>query len=153
MNYRDSLVTKAAQSEILKALTTEICSWWTEDFSGSAKRVKEEFTVRFGNTFKTFVVVELSSTTVSWKCMDSYIDMPDLNKKDEWIGTTIHWAIGSDGHQNCLELFHEGLTPEIECFDVCRQGWISFLASLRNWLETKEGSPYRVPNESEEQQA
>ena len=152
MNYQNSLVTSAIQPEILAALTTQICDWWTEDFSGSAKGVGDEFTVRFGNTFKTFVVTELSSTRVAWKCLDSYIDMPDLNKKDEWKGTTIHCGIGSDGQQNNLQMFHEGLTPEIECFDVCQQGWISFFASLKNWLETKEGHPYEVPKESYKQQ-
>ena len=151
MNYQNSLVTNAAQSEILAALTTQIPDWWTEDFSGSAKNDGDEFTVRFGNTFKTFVVTQLTPTGVSWKCMDSYIDMPNLNKKDEWKGTTIQWLIDSDGQQNRLQLIHEGLTPEIECFDVCQQGWISFLASPKNWLDTKEGQPYKQPKENNKQ--
>lgn len=148
MHYQNNLVINAGQFEILEALTTQICNWWTEDFSGAAENINDEFSVRFGNTFKTFVVTELSSTKISWKCVDAYMDMPDLNKKDEWKGTIVHWEIGSAGQQNCLQIIHEGLTPQIAYFDMCQQGWISFLASLKNWLETKEGSPYKVPKQS-----
>ena len=34
---------------------------------------------------------------------------------------------------------HEGLTPELECFDMCHEGWTHYLASLVSYVETGQG--------------
>jgi hypothetical protein len=147
MNYQNNIEIQANQTEILHALTTGIPNWWTEDFSGSAHKVGDSFTVRFGNTFKVFVVTDLTPAEVTWTCVDSFIDLPGLKKKDEWKGNTIHWTIVADGQQCHLQIVHEGLAPEVECFEVCQQGWTSFISSLKQLLETKEGQPYKLPKE------
>ena len=39
---------------------------------------------------------------------------------------------------------HQGLTPELECFDMCHEGWTHYLASLVSYVETGEGQPSRT---------
>lgn len=150
MNYHQTIKSQASQLQIIKALTTEIPNWWTEDFSGSASKVGDQFTVRFGKTYKQFVVTTLNPGNITWTCLDSFIDLPELNKKDEWKGTKIHWEIAAAGQENHFEIVHEGLTPEIECYDICQQGWTSFLGSLKQWLDNKEGQPFKPEKENSE---
>jgi hypothetical protein len=147
MNYQNRVTIQANQAAVLTALTKGIPNWWTEDFSGVASKVGDAFTVRFGSTFKVFEVTGLGPNKVSWTCLDSFIDMPDLIQKDEWKDTRIHWTLTADGQQSQLEIVHEGLTPEVECFEICRQGWTSFVASLKRWLETGKGQPYKLSKE------
>ncbi|MDQ2874979.1 MAG: hypothetical protein M3Y33_09385 [Actinomycetota bacterium] len=37
---------------------------------------------------------------------------------------------------------HEGLSPQLECYDMCRAGWDQYLPSLRDYLETGTGTPF-----------
>ena len=40
------------------------------------------------------------------------------------------------GSHSALTLTHEGLTKEIECYDICEQGWNYYLdGPLKDYLE------------------
>lgn len=41
-----------------------------------------------------------------------------------------------------LHFRHHGLTPELECIEMCTLGWNSYLASLRQYVESGQGSPF-----------
>lgn len=60
----------------------------------------------------------------------------------EWVGThiTLMLSPGQVGGTT-LEFRHQGLTPQLECYDHCSQGWDYFLPSLRDYIETGTGSP------------
>jgi len=40
-----------------------------------------------------------------------------------------------------LEFRHHGLTNELDCIEMCTQGWDHYLASLRDYVETGRGNP------------
>jgi uncharacterized protein YndB with AHSA1/START domain len=61
----------------------------------------------------------------------------------EWVGTTIYFDVAEAGDGAMLYFRHEGLTPELECFDMCHEGWTHYLASLVSYVETGQGSPHR----------
>ena len=147
-DYQTNFSTTASRQQILRALTAEIANWWTADFTGSAKAAGDSFTVRFGKTFKTFVVKEASESGVSWTCTDAFISMPKLARKDEWKGTTIRWTMAADGERTRLTMTHEGLSPAVECYEVCEQGWNAFAGSLKDWVEAGKGKPYSPPEKT-----
>jgi len=60
----------------------------------------------------------------------------------EWIGTTIFFDVAEAGDGAMLYFRHQGLTPELECFDMCHQGWTHYLASLVSYAETGAGQPH-----------
>jgi uncharacterized protein YndB with AHSA1/START domain len=43
-----------------------------------------------------------------------------------------------------LDLEHVGLTPAIECFDICRDGWNQYLGNLQSLVETGRGHPFAI---------
>ena len=103
----------------------------------NAAKQDDEFTVRFGNTQKTFLVEKfIPGQHITWKCTQAYIDADFLKNKNEWVGTKIHWEIARTGNESVLTLTHEGLTKETECYDICEKGWDHYLdGPLKNYLE------------------
>ena len=61
----------------------------------------------------------------------------------EWAGTTIVFAVSESASGSVLHFRHHGLTPRLDCFDMCFGGWTHYVASLVAYAQTGEGSPER----------
>lgn len=137
LNYHSIFFVNSSRNAVYKALTESIPEWWTEDFSGTANILKAQFTVRFGTTFKTMRVEELiPNEKVVWVCIDTLIDIPELQNKKEWKDTKIVLDLSEEKNNVMITLTHFGLTPEVACYEICKMGWESFLESLTKFLET-----------------
>ncbi len=146
-SYKRSLPLSASDEKIFESIIN-IPLWWTEMFEGTADRQGRKFTVRFGSSvFKTMVVEELiPNKKIVWNVVDSVIDIPELNNKTEWIGTKIIWEISTHQDKTVLELRHIGLTPKIECYTICENGWNGFTESLTELIHTGLGKPLKTVN-------
>lgn len=61
---------------------------------------------------------------------------------EDWIGTTIRFEIAPSGDGgSVLHFRHIGLTPQLECFEMCHLGWTTYLASLVSYVDRGEGHP------------
>ncbi len=145
-DYKSLVKINAAPDKVFNALTLQIPLWWTEMFEGSANEKNSVFTVRFGaSVFKTIRVKEIvPGTQVSWFVIDSMIKIPELRKHGEWIGTTIAWEVIPKDDGTHLQLLHSGLTPQVECYNLCTQGWQQFTGSLKLFAETGKGLPFKA---------
>lgn len=145
-SFSKTLMVDAKGDEIYEALTESISEWWTKMFEGSAQLQNQTFTIRFGpQVFKTILVEELiCNRKVVWRVVDAIIDLPELVKKKEWVDTRIIWEISGSESGSVLKLTHIGLNPDIECYNICVEGWRSFLSSLQNYLTTGVGAPFRL---------
>lgn len=142
-NYQNQISTKSNIENVFIALTKNIDKWWTRDFEGTADKIGDEFTITFGTTFKSMKVEELiTNKKIVWKCIDALIDITELPNNKEWIGTKIIWEIESINQNVEIKITHLGLNKEVACFDICNQGWNSFLESLRLLLEENKGKPF-----------
>lgn len=144
-NYTNTIEVKTTGNKAYKALVHQIPLWWTEMFEGSSIQVNDVFTIRFGaNIYKTMQVKEsVPDTKVIWKVENSRIALPELKNQKEWIGTTIVWEIEQNNENIQIKVTHLGLNPNIECYDICSNGWVQFLGSLKLFLETGKGTPYK----------
>lgn len=62
----------------------------------------------------------------------------------DWVGTTVRIKTSPAADGRCGVTFcHEGLTPQLECYDMCRAGWDQYVPSLRDYIQTGTGHPYR----------
>jgi uncharacterized protein YndB with AHSA1/START domain len=145
-NFLKTMILKATYKRVYEALTNSIAKLWTENFEGCSDKEDETFTIRFGpNVFKTLRVEELiPNVKVGWRVTDSLINIPELKNKTEWINTKIIWEITSQDNQTEICLTHLGLTPESECYDICKSGWHNFTESLTHFIETGIGKPFKV---------
>jgi hypothetical protein len=146
-NYQKSIILTATADEVFEAIIQRIPEWWSKDFLGSAIRKGDEFTVRFGPTFKTMRITKVvRDQRIEWLCVDQHIVVPagiePLKNKTEWVGTSIIWEIKADEATTTVEHTHIGLTPEVECWAICEQGWDQTLQSFANLLTTGIGQPF-----------
>ena len=145
-NFSKKIAVQAPDDNVYHALTNSISKWWTEMFEGVSNEQGQSFTIRFGpNIFKKMKVDELSTNKkIVWLVTDSLIDIPDLKNQTEWINTKIVWEIFSKESQTELTLTHFGLTPQIECYNICEMGWHNFTDSLVEFINTGNGSPFKL---------
>ena len=81
---------------------------------------------------------------VVWNVTASLIDIPELKNKTEWINTKIVWEISSTDSHTELHLTHFGLTPQVECYNICEDGWHNFTNSLSEFINTGTGKPFKI---------
>ena len=143
-SYSAEILISAKPHSVYKAITRDIDKWWTE-LSNQTWQVGDQLVVRFEKTtFWVMTVIEASpNRLLGWKVADANHDLKDLTKKDEWKDTTIKWEITENETGSKVILTHHGLVPALECFEICQTGWDYFLGSLKKYLETGIGYPYR----------
>ena len=144
-SYAREISVAAPPGKAYRALTKEVDRWWTTDAEGDASTVGDEATFRFGETYNTMRVRELEPNQgVVWECVAQNHASDQLSVHDEWVGTRLRWEIEAIGSGIQITFVHEGLVPEMECYGICGAGWDRFfLGSLKKYLETGIGEPYR----------
>lgn len=142
-DYQKTITVNKPVSEVYAAITEHIPDWWSNDFSGTSAQKDAQYNIAFGETRKTFEIIEaIHNKKVAWKCLKAHIDMAALNNKSEWVGTTLFWTLKAGDEGTILTFLHKGLNQSFECYNVCESGWDYFIASLQAYLETGKGRPY-----------
>jgi uncharacterized protein YndB with AHSA1/START domain len=149
LEYQRELALSAPVARVFDAIATEegVRGWWSTDVTGSAA-VGD--VLRFGFTLPThaeWIVMRVDAAVrtslVRWTCVAQYVAPVGLSKHDEWVGTEVNFRLTPTGPSTCaLEFSHVGLTPALECYSVCSNGWDYFLASLVSLVERGAGDPY-----------
>ncbi len=86
-------------------------------------------------------VIELApNEKVVWLVMDNYFNF--INDKTEWKDTKVSFEISKKDGKTQLIFTHHGLTPEYECYNVCKDGWSNYINnSLHNLITMGKGQP------------
>ncbi len=111
--------------------------WWTTRVSGSAETGGSLRFVYPGVEGHALMHVDqaVRPNSVQWACVENTI-LPD------WVDTVIVFDLTECSPDRCVLNFrHRGLTPALECFDLCQAGWNRFLPSLKAYAETGQGTP------------
>jgi uncharacterized protein YndB with AHSA1/START domain len=138
--YQCRITVPVSQSKTADAIA-DVRAWWSEDFEGASRRAGDVFTVRFGETFMTFRVVEASESKIAWLVIDCYKHWLKGNKK-EWNGTTVVFELSAAGDKTQIDFTHLGLVPGIECYEGCEDGWNFYIKdSLFKLLTEGKGKP------------
>ena len=118
-----------------------VSEWWAKDFEGSAGKRGDTFTVRFGETFVAFKVSEgVPASKLVWEVANC--NLPWLQDKTEWNGTSVAWDISSSNGTTTVNLTHRGLVPGAECYSMCEKGWTGHVQkSLLPFLNGGKGMP------------
>ncbi len=136
-NIKNYLTIDAGASKIYEAITTEngIKNWWTDDCS-----IKPE--IGFINEFrfdkgycKYIEVTNLEEgKRVDWKFVDG---------NEEWMGTVFSFEIMENDGKSDLRFYHNNWKEETDYFGVCSYHWGRFMASLKSYVETGLGQPFK----------
>lgn len=114
--------------------------WWAEDLKGSSNKLGGKFTYQYKDIHKsTQKVTEfVPNKKIVWHVTESNLSF--LKQKDEWTGTDVIFEITKKGDKTQLRFTHVGLTPDVECYDACFEGWGYYIKkSLKSLIKTGEG--------------
>jgi hypothetical protein len=142
-NYSASItanLTAAATAERIN----RVADWWSASFTGASEKIGDEFSVRWGETFVDFTVVEyVPEKKIVWQVTDC--NLPFVEEKKEWKDTKVIFDISSHGGATTVTMTHSGLQPGVECYETCKAGWNFFITeSLQRLLSENQGMPDRV---------
>ena len=136
-DYRNEIVVAVGADAALGALTRidALSGWWTRA-TGSGGAGGE---IRFWFASDEPCVVhvdEAGPRIVRWTVTECAF-LP------EWVGTRPTFMLEPEGAGRVRITFvHRGLTPDLDCIDMCTQGWNHFIGSLGRFLEAGAGDPF-----------
>ncbi len=147
-SYTKSIDVLAPPSDAFRAVTQGVAHWWTrpdQPLNNIGDRAK--FTFPPGVSYWTFELTGMDRPTqIEWTCVDA-LHIHEGQPKEietEWLNTKVLWQITEEGSGSRIEMQHQGLTPELLCYDVCEAGWdMFFLSSLKQYLDTGKGTPHQ----------
>jgi len=124
-NYQRA-ITVSGSAQNAFANISRVADWWASDFTGSSRKPQDSFTVRFGDVWVTFRVIEVTpNRKIVWQVTDCHLSW--LEDKSEWKDTRLVWNVSEADGGTRIEFTHEGLVPEMECFKDCSIGWDSYI--------------------------
>src|SRR5260370_32642816 len=135
--YQSTKTFESTPGAVFDALTSAdaIASWWAPATGSGAGG--GEITVMFGGQEVRIRVDDAEHPVrVCWTVLISE-PLPD------WAGTTITFGIAPAGDGGAvLHFTHHGLTPQLECYSMCRAGWTQYLASLVDYVDRDGGNAF-----------
>ncbi|HEY4208546.1 MAG TPA: SRPBCC domain-containing protein [Puia sp.] len=139
-NYQRTIMVNAAPAEAYQGIK-DVKAWWAKKVEGRSAQRWDVFTVRFGETFVTFEIVEDDpEKKIVWDVRDCNLHWQ--NDKKEWNGTRVVFEIAPAGECTKVTMTHVGLAPGAECYENCRQGWNEHIGeSLVNYINHHAGMP------------
>lgn len=125
-------------TEVYKRLL-DVRQWWfglyDEHIVGSSDKINDEFRFVAGSDAHdtTQRIIELiPNKKIVWLVTSSHLSF--LQQPDEWTNTTLRFELITSGNTTQVIFTHEGLLPEIECYDVCSNAWSLYLKRLQEVL-------------------
>ena len=126
-------------------------AWWGKGITGDTSQVGDEFVYEVAGTHRSLMRLTevVPNERVVWLAVANTITF--LQDQQEWDGTEVHFDISvRDDGRTELVFTHVGLSPEVECYDVCHDAWGFYVTkSLRQLVTTGTG----LPNEHGEEVA
>ena len=143
-SFSSSISAKISGDEAISKISN-VPEWWGVTFTGSAKKQNDTFNVKMGGDSSfDFTVTELiPGKRLVWVVTDCY--MPWYTDKTEWTNTRLIFDLKENNDITELTFTHEGLTPDVECYNDCEPGWTHWIkTSLFSYLTTGKGV-FRAP--------
>ncbi len=116
--------------------------WWSQNIEGSTDQLNSAFLYQYSDMHRCRIkIIELiPAQKVVWLVLDNYFKFTE--DKSEWKNTQVIFDITEKGGKTQVQFTHQGLTPQYECYEVCREAWTHYIQdSLQGLIATGHGDP------------
>jgi hypothetical protein len=140
-DFTTTLLVDQTPEEVLNAINN-VRGWWSENIDGGTDKLNDEFIYTYKDVHycKIKLVELIPDQKVVWLVLDNYFKFTE--DKSEWKGTKIVFDISQKDNQTDIRFTHEGLIPQYECYEICREAWTNYIQdSLHNLITTGKGQP------------
>jgi hypothetical protein len=141
-NHNLSIVVQVeSDSQLAFDSINNVTAWWTANLEGGTSALNNEFVVQFGDVhFSRQKIVEMiPAKKVVWLVTESRLNF--VADVQEWTGTRIIFDVISENGITYIRFTHEGLVPQVECYDACSGAWSQYMVSLQQLINTGKGEP------------
>jgi hypothetical protein len=145
-DYHISFLVPQSPEEVFAAITN-VRGWWSEVLEGDSAKLDDVFSYRHGDIhYSKHQIIELiPNERIVWLTLDSALTF--VEEQNEWNGTKIIFEVSAHPDGTKLDITHEGLVPDLACFDNCTKGWNYYLQnSLVPLITTRQGKPDKHSN-------
>jgi hypothetical protein len=140
-DFTTTLLVGKTPTEVFNAINNPR-KWWSASIEGGTDKLNNEFIYHYKDIHycKINLIEVVPDQKVVWLVLDNFFKF--TKDKTEWKGTKIVFDIAKKGDQTQITFTHEGLVPQYECYEICREAWTDYIQdSLRNLIETGKGQP------------
>jgi hypothetical protein len=140
-DFNTTLLVDQAPREVFQAINN-VRGWWSEEVEGNTNKLNDEFDYHFEDIHrcKIKLIEVVENEKVVWLVEENYFKFTE--DETEWVGTKIIFNISRQDNKTQLKFTHQGLVPEYECFEICRDAWTTYIQkSLRDLITTGKGQP------------
>lgn len=128
--------------ETVFAAINNVRGWWSEDIDGRTDQAGKAYDYRYKDLHRCKIEVSelVPAKKVVWRVLENYFSFTE--DETEWTATEIVFDISEKGAKTEIRFTHQGLVPAYECYDICADGWRTYInGSLRNLITTGKGDP------------
>ena len=140
-DFTTTLLVDQTPAEVFNAIN-HVRGWWSEEIEGNTNILNEEFTYQYEDVHRCKMKITelIPDKKVVWQVLDNYFNF--TTDKSEWKGTKIIFEISRNDKQTQIRFTHQGLVPEYECYEICRESWSNYINnSLRSLITAGKGKP------------
>jgi hypothetical protein len=128
--YSTSINVASAPNDVFKNIT-DVSNWWVRlaagvvtVFEGKSSNLNDEFILRHSDIHysKHKLTEVVPGEKVVWLVTGSRLAWIKENK-EEWTGTKMIFEIIPDVEKTRVIFTHEGLVPQLECYEHCVHFW------------------------------
>lgn len=138
-NFTYQIISSKTPESIFELLLN-VDQWWSglyeETIKGKSHHLNDEFTFEAGQGMhysKQKLVELVPNKKIVWLVTESKLTF--LSDAGEWTNSKLLFDISKENNKTIVTFTHDGLTPQIECYDQCSSGWTGYLNNLKKKLK------------------
>jgi uncharacterized protein YndB with AHSA1/START domain len=140
-DFTTTILVDQTPQEAFDAITNPR-GWWSEEIEGNTNKLNDVFDYHFEDVHRCQMklIEVIPNEKVVWQVLDNYFKF--TKDKSEWKDTKIIFEISKKDNKTQVRFTHQGLVPEYECYDVCKNAWTTYITkSLYGLITTGKGQP------------
>ena len=145
-NYTTTILLNNTPAEVFNAINN-VRAWWSEEIEGDTEKLNSVWDYHYQDVHicKLKITELVPDKKIVWDVLHNYFSF--TKDKNEWIGNKIIFEINEKNEKTELKFTQEGLVPEYECFDICKNAWNTYVhKSLHDLITTGKGAPNSKEN-------